>query len=113
MSNVDISRQYAPQDVIIDGAASADLVAAPGAGKRIRVISYVLQSGGAVNVRFQSGGATNKTGLFTFPAAGWSLADEGSYEDPVITCGVNEKLNIVLSAAVQVGGRLRYYIENV
>jgi hypothetical protein len=93
----------------IDAALSGDntLVAAAGAGIKIRVVSVFIVAAGAVNVRFESGaGGTALTGQmnlttnsgFTLPfnPAGWfETAD-------------NALLNLELSAAISVDGCVTY-----
>jgi hypothetical protein len=96
----------------VDKAASGDLVAAPSGatvGQKIRVVGYTLVAAGAVTVKFQSGGSTDLTGAMSLitgtPVEAW-----GSAEAPVLSCGKDEKLNIVLSGAVQVSGHITYEI---
>jgi len=99
----------AVQYAVIDDASSGDntLVAAAGAGIKIRVLSLFMVAGGDVDARFESGaGGTALTGQmdltansgFTLPynPAGWfETAD-------------NALLNLELSAAVSVDGCLTY-----
>lgn len=112
MGNADVVRQYDLEYALIDSAAGGDiqLVPAPGAKKRIRVVSLSFVVAAAVSIRFKSA-ANNLSGLMTFGAAGQGVADRGSYEDPIYDCNPNEALIVNASAAVQVGGRVNYYIE--
>jgi hypothetical protein len=96
-----------PQFAIIDAATSGDntLVAAQGAGVKIRVLALFAVASGAVNVRFESGAAgTALTGqmnlvantgfVLPFNPAGW------------FETGANVLLNMELSAAISVDGSL-------
>lgn len=98
-----------PKRAAIDAATSGDntIVAAAGAGVKIRVLSLFLVAGGDVDVRFESGtGGTALTGQMDMTAnsgivlpynpAGWfETAD-------------NTLLNIELSAAVSIDGAIQY-----
>lgn len=96
-----------PKFAAISASASGDtVVVAAVASKKIRVVSYMFQSAGAVDVRFRSGAATNLTGALpnaanTGAAAGFSPV--GHFETVA-----GEALNINLSAAVAVGGHVAY-----
>jgi len=92
----------------IDHATNGDntLVAAV-AGKRIRVLSFLMIASGTVTVRFESGaGGSPLTGQMplvvnsgmapTYNPAGWFITNAG------------EALNMELSAAVSVDGVLNY-----
>lgn len=86
-------------------AASGDLVALV-SGRRIRVIAYHLVAAGAVTVKFQSGGTTDLTGAMT--CATGAAQSPAECRAGHFQTAVGEKLNLVLSAAVQVSGHLTY-----
>lgn len=97
--------------VKIDTAASGgtDLVAAAGAGNRIRVLSYVVVAGGTVNVKFTSGtGPTDVTGPMPLVVNGGVSANSDRFG--LFATAANAKLSINLSAAVQVSGHLTYIL---
>lgn len=97
---------------VIDDATSGDntLVAAV-TGKKIRVFSYVLWSGGSVNARFESGaGGTALTGQMTTTTTesmAVNCAPYGCFET-----AAGALLNLELSAAVSVDGHLTYALCN-
>lgn len=98
-------------NAVISAANSGDntIVAAPGAGLRIRVLSYFYKVTSAVNVRFESGaGGTALTGIVPYGAEGGVAKDSDS--DGLFECAVNTLLNMELSGAVQVSGHLNYVI---
>jgi hypothetical protein len=76
------------------------------AGKKIRVLEYVLSAAGAVNTKWQSA-STDLTGLTYFAAAGDNVSCPFS---PVghFQTAVNEALNLNFSGAVVVGGHIAY-----
>jgi hypothetical protein len=95
----------------IDQAASTDIVAAPGSGNKIRVISYMLVAAAVgVVTKWNSGTTpTNLTGSMTM-IAGTPLALAGSIESPLLECGPGEKLTLTQAGAVQVSGHVAYMI---
>lgn len=104
---------------VIAASASGNnaVVAAPGAGKRIRVLSFVLSFSGSVNAKWKSGAGTDLTGLFYGSAtAGLAFSAEmpptgpGNSPVPQFKCAENEALNLNLSGAVAVGGYAIYEI---
>jgi hypothetical protein len=92
--------------------ASADntLVAAAGAGIKIRVVQLVLvASGGANNVRLESGtGGTALTGVMNLAANGQLILQHNSAG--WCETAANALLNLELSAATAVGGVLGYVL---
>lgn len=78
------------------GAGSLDLVAAPGAGKRIFVTHIALGIVAGGTIKFTEGtGPTDLTGAFPFPANG-GLIDNGAGNDPVLSTNTeNAKLSLV------------------
>lgn len=93
---------------VIDDASSGDntLITAV-TGKKIRVLSYVIVTADAVNVRFESGaGGTALTGVMTFAAnsgAAMNCFPAGCFET-----AAGALLNLELSGAVSVDGHLTY-----
>lgn len=99
------------QFLVIDHASSGDntLVAAQGAGKKIRVLSYVLVSAGTVTARFESGaGGTALTGQMT--TAVNSVISSGFNPYGHFETAANALLNLELSGAVSVDGHLTYVV---
>jgi len=100
-----------PVFVALDVATSGDntLVAAAGAGNKIRVHQLLLVSAGTVNARFESGaGGTALTGQMNLVAnTGFVLpfSPIGWFET-----AANTLLNLELSAAVSVDGVLAYTV---
>ena len=96
---------------VIDHASSGDntLVAAAGAGKKIRVLSYAIVAAGAVTVRFESGASgTALTGQMSLAANGGIACgyNEGGWFETL----ANQLLNLELGGAVSVDGHLSYII---
>ena len=100
-----------PAYAIIDAATSGDntLLAAQGAGNKIRVLSLFLVASAAVTVRFESGaGGTALTGQM-------SLAANGGFVLPFNPAGwfetaANTLLNLELSGATSVDGSFQYIV---
>jgi hypothetical protein len=89
----------------INTTASLDLVTAV-PGRRVRVLGLSLSAAGATTVTFQSGGSTNLTGAITLSTGTplvWPTTAQG-----YLQTNAGEKLNLVLSAGVQVSGSLVY-----
>lgn len=99
------------QFAVVSTASSGDntLVAAQGAGLRVRVLGLVLVAAGAVTVRLESGaGGTAMTGvmsLITGTPLVIPLAEFGWTET-----AENALLNLELGGAVQVSGTLVYSV---
>lgn len=92
--------------------AGNTLVAAV-AGKKIRVIAFLLSFSGTVNAKFQSGGSTDLTGLIY----GVANTQVSSPAIPPVPSGIpigqfetntGEALTLNLSAGTAVGGYLVY-----
>ena len=97
-------------NVAISMSASGQVIAAPGDGKRIKVLGYVVVATTAVTVRFDSG-TTPLTGAMPFGANGGAapaVDGVGWFE-----CAENEALNITLGSGVAIGGHVRYTVEGV
>lgn len=109
-------------NAVVNTASSGDntIVAAPGAGWRIRVTGYDLWADGTVNVKWWNGASANNkplTGLIDM-AVGQrdnlpqAPRDEG-YSEGWFDCDENTALVLNLSAAVQVSGRVSYELMPV
>lgn len=98
-----LTPKYAALAASTSGASTA--VAAV-AGKKIRVLGYVIVANGAVNVKFQSHTAGDLTGLFYLVA---NTGVAGGY-NPVghFETVAGEALDINLSGNVAAGGHLTY-----
>lgn len=101
-------------DVAVDVAASTTgtLVAAPGAGKRIVVVNYVLVSLNDGTVQFKSASTAKSGAMNTGDWGGVSFP--GTVKGPAFRCGTNEALTLTTGA--QVGGtqgHLSYYIDKL
>jgi hypothetical protein len=100
-----------PTFAAISGSTSGDntLVAAAGAGNKIRVLSLYLVSAGTTTVRFESGaGGTALSGAMSLVAnTGFVLPynPTGWFET-----AANTLLNMELNAAIQVSGGLEYIV---
>lgn len=102
---------YTVTRIPVDTATSGDhtLLAAQGAGKVIRVISFWLVVAGSVTVTFASGaGVTTKlAGAMTLSAGIEKTRDpDGVMNDTA----ANALLNLNLSAAVQVSGQVKVIV---
>ena len=89
-------------------SATGELVAAI-AGRRIRVLGYLMVAAGAVTVKFQSA-STDLTGAMTLATGVPNTAMGGNSLDviPDVETAHGEALNLTLSGAVQVSGWLLY-----
>lgn len=99
------------QAIITQGAAGQlDLVAIPGTGVRIYVVTLVASITITGTVVFQEGtGPTNLTGAMTL-TAGTPLTLFGSAAEPVLaTNTANSKLSLT-SVTGAITGYLRYYL---
>lgn len=92
----------------IAASSSGDnTVVAAVAGKRIRVLSYMLVAAGAVTVRFESGaGGTALSGQMSLAANGGAVANfnQGGW----FQTAAGSLLNLELGGAVSVAGHLSY-----
>lgn len=99
----------------IDNASTADIIAAPGAGKRIVVYGYVMVSADTTTVTFKSG-TTGITGAMSMvvgvPVVAPQTISEG-VRQPWLVCATNEALNLTNGSSKQVSGHLVYDIETV
>ncbi len=117
MADVSDSGQHgghAYKSVALNVAASGDntIIAAPGAGQRIKVYAILLTVGGTVNARWESGtGGTALTGITELQAReGYAI----SVQPPafLFECAVNALLNLELSAAVNADGLVSYWDDD-
>lgn len=96
----------------ISTSGSQEVIAAPGAGKRIAIDHINLIVTSAVTLTFYS--ATNAlSGAYPFDTK-QAMVLENTTSDPegVIACNDNEAFNITLGGAVQVSGFIKYRILN-
>ena len=90
--------------VAVNLAASGQIIAAPGAGKKIRVYGVNVVTRVDNDIKFQSAG-NDVTGPLPCKAGGgvaWSSVR------PLFECNINEALNLNLTVANTVGGVLQY-----
>jgi hypothetical protein len=98
-----------PQFVPISAAASGanTLVAAQGAGVKIRVLGIALVAASAVTATLQSGaGGTNLTGAMSLGGASTKFFTIEEARLGILETAANALLNLNLSGAVQVSGWL-------
>jgi hypothetical protein len=98
------------QTAIATGVTSADLVAAPGPGLKIYVVSFILTAGASANtVKFTSGTVpTDITATHHLGASGSLAVGAGDEARLLETDRENEKLSIVATGG-PVDVTLRYY----
>lgn len=102
------SPQYAS---ITSAASGANTVISGQAGKRIRVLSYVIVASAAVNAKFQSsnlGATVDKSGLMDFAANGGISAPY--CEVGHLETNIGDSLGLNLSGATAVGGHITYIV---
>lgn len=102
------ARKLPPKYAVIDASSSGNnTIVAAVAGKKIRVLSYVLSFSGSVNVKWQSAAGGTDISKLLYGAAGVSF--NGSFSPAGhLQTAVGELLNLNLSAATAVGGHLTY-----
>ena len=89
-------------------SGNTQLVAAPGAGQKIRIMSMVVVCGvAATSMKLQSG-TTDITALFAFAANGGMVLNENRYGWFQTAAG--EALNVNLSGANAVGVSITYLL---
>lgn len=95
--------------ILVDTSADGDtLVAAPGAGKRVRVVGCDLTANAAVTTTLKSNTTTIWKTYATTNAGGGAVLPLDVNRD--MDCGDNEALKIGLSSAAAVAGSLTYRI---
>lgn len=102
------------QSAIIDTASSGDnTIVSAVSNKRIKVLSYFIVTGGAVDCRWKSGSSTNLSGAMPFVANTGIASGEGDKQSdsPLLYTAIGEALVLNLSDAVQVSGHVSYYLE--
>jgi hypothetical protein len=96
--------QGGEQSAIIDSGSSTDLVAAPGANRRVVLTAYSFCKTTAGTVKLQSGASTDLTGAM-------KMADtQHANFRGRLACDEDEKLNVVLGAG-SVEGHFSYIIQ--
>jgi hypothetical protein len=103
-------RAATPTFAAISAAASGQntLVAAAGAGLKIRVLGYVLVADAAVTAQWRSGATTALSGAMAFANNGGLSAPEATFGH--FETAANEALTMNLGAAVGVRGHLTYIV---
>lgn len=102
------TKRFAP--VNFNTAASQQIVAAQGAGNKIKVVSLFLVAAGAVVVTFQSA-AGALSGPMSMVAGTPFALDAGDEFGHLLETNPNEALNILLGGAVQVSGWIGYVVD--
>lgn len=95
-------------DTSTDGAV---LVAAPGAGKQIRLLGWNITGAGDVEVSFKSGSSVLWTTLATGADGSGIVVPMNTDRD--LHCDTNVALTIDLSSAVRVVGSVDYCIDQL
>lgn len=93
------------KDAVISLSATGTVVPAV-AGKKIRVISFVVSLNAAINVKWQSNGVTDLTGFLHFDVKGGAVFPynpHGWFET-----AVGQPLTLFLSGASSTGGIVNY-----
>jgi hypothetical protein len=111
MNGDPINTNTAVQYAVIDHATSGDntLLAAQGAGKKIRVLSCFLIAAAAVTVRFESGASgTALTGAMNVAANGGFVLPYNEFG--WFETGANALLNLELGGAQSVDGGFSYVV---
>lgn len=83
------------------------IIAAPGAGLRIKIVKLVFLCTGAVAITLRTG-ATDITGAMSFAANGGAALDHDFFP---LVLGANEAFVMFLGGAVQVSGYVMYIVE--
>lgn len=95
--------QFAP--ISAAGAGNNTVIAAQGAGIKIRVVGFLIVSAGAVTAQFQTGaGGTGLTGVMSLTTGVYVGAGPGPWG--LFETAANALLNLSLGGAVQVSGFL-------
>ena len=100
-----------PSALIDTSTDGAILVAAPGAGKQIRLLGWNIVGAGDVEVSFKSGSTVLWTSLATNADGSGIVIPMDTDRD--LHCNTNEALTIDLSAAVRVTGSIDYCIDQL
>lgn len=92
---------------ISSSAASVDLITAPGAGKRIRILGLSLEAAGVATITLNSDSTEQARNIFKTNDPAWVLPIS---PDGWIECGDNEKFNIGNAGEVALAGVVVYVI---
>jgi hypothetical protein len=92
----------------VSSASTTALVAAPGAGRRVRVFGYRISADAAVKCTLKSG-TTAREPIYATKAVGGGMIGTFS-ENGFWDCADNEALNLTTDASANVGGVLFYSI---
>lgn len=111
----------AKTDTVLSAAinATADgdntVVAAPAAGKKIRVLGYVLNVNAAGTAQWKSGAATAKSGAMSFPLGGGASAPvaDPANETFWFDCNAAEALVLSMGVGIDGLGHVVYQVVNV
>ena len=106
-----VSPEYLANVAVDTATAASNVIVAPKSGYFVRVISGMVMSAGTTNVTFEDNDGTNISGAIPLIANVGFIIPEcsgGAFDVP------NGKgLNLLLSAAIQVSGWIRYqYVKN-
>lgn len=95
----------------IDTSASGDttVIAAPGAGKFLRVHGYDLAPAGTVSVKWKDTAGASYSGVM--PTVVGAGPNEAFAHDGLFDLAANTGLVLNLSGAVQVGGTVDYSVR--
>lgn len=100
------------QTAPINVATAGDATIVPAvAGKRIKVVGYVLVAGGSVSVTWKSN-ATPLSGPLSLAANG-GVSAHAAPPGFVLRTNRGEGLVLNLSGSVQVGGHITYYLADM
>jgi hypothetical protein len=103
---------------VISATAAGDTIVIAGvAGKKIRVLDYILTSNNNIDIQWKSTGGTALSGVMYVGAHGW-ISAVGGYQTPAGMFGLfevpaDEGLVIDLGASHPVGGHLTYQFIGV
>lgn len=92
----------------VNAATTTHLVTAPAAPGFIRVLQFLVVSGGTGNVTFQDTSAGALTGPLPLSATCGEV--EAENENGIFDLPVGKGLDLVTSAAVQVSGFVKYTV---
>lgn len=94
--------------VNVSSASSNVIVAAQGAGKKIRVLYFFLVTAGATNVTWEDSDGTDLVGLLPLAANGGISGTYCPYG--IFETSANKGLNLLLGSANQTGGIVHYQV---
>lgn len=94
--------------ILATASGSTSVVAAPGAGKKIRVWGYQITSRAAIDEVQLRSASTVMAYVESVAAAGGGICCPPVTGQPYFECAGNEALNVNLSAAGNVGVNVQY-----